>query len=108
MSMSEAVSSSYTFQYFFGSEGEPPLIPVSGGDKYSGPRRQDISTSFFLDGTFYASRADAFVDNPTFLDSSTSPLLVNKLSAFEVDDLMDLQLYRAIFAFFGAPSWYSK
>lgn len=108
MSVSEAVSSSYAFQYFLGSEGEPPLIPVLNGDKYSAPRRQDISTSFFLDGTFYASRVDAFVDNPTFLDPSTSPLPVNKLSTFEIDSLTDLQLYRAIFAFFGPPTWYSK
>ena len=108
MSVSEAISSSYAFQYFLGSEGEPPLIPVLNGDKYSTPRRQDISTSFFLDGTFYASRVDAFVDDPTFLGSSTSPLPVNQLSSFEIDSLLDLQLYRAIFAFFGPPPWYSS
>lgn len=106
ISVSEAVSSSYAFQYFLGSKGDSPMIPILSQNNYPSPRRQDISSSFFLDGTFYASRVDAFVDNPTFLDQSTSPLVVNPLSTFEIDTLFDLQLYRAIYSYFGAPSWY--
>ena len=106
MSVSEAISSSYEFQYFLDLKGKAKMVPVLDKDKYSTSRRQDISTSYFLDGTFYASRVDSFIDNPTFLDSNTFPLIVNQLCQYEIDSLLDLKLYQAIFSFFGAPSWY--
>lgn len=108
ISVSECVSTSYSFQYFLGSNGEPPLVPVLNRDGYAAPRRQDVSQSYYLDGTFYASRVDAFIKTPGFLDASTLPLHVSRYSSYEIDDIFDLQIYRSIFSFIGPPAWFEK
>ena len=102
------MSTSYSFQYFLGSNGEPPLVPVLNRDGYAAPRRQDVSQSYYLDGTFYASRVDAFIKTPGFLDPSTLPLHVSRYSSYEIDDIFDLQIYRSIFSFIGPPAWFKK
>lgn len=105
MSVSEAVSTSFMFQYFRSDKSLGKLAPVFSGNTFSAPRRQDVSTSYFLDGTFYASTVKSFIQNPTFLDSGTHSFVSNPLSSFEIDTFFDLQLYRSIFQFFGPPPW---
>ena len=105
MSVSEAVCSSFMFQYLRSDQALGKLTPVFSENTFSVLRRQDLPKSYFLDGTFYASTVKAFIENPTFLDAKTHSLISNPLSAFEVDSFFDLQLYRSIFQFFGPPSW---
>lgn len=107
MSVSESVCASYVYQYFR-SETETTLSPVLTGSSFVSMRRQDISTSFYLDGSFYASTVEAFLQNPGFLDEDTKTIVSNPLSSLEVDSKIDLELYRAIFSYFGPPSWYSE
>lgn len=107
MSVSEAVSASYVFQYFR-SEKETTLSPVLSGNSFVSIRRQDISSTFYLDGSFYASTVEAFLQNPGFLEESTKTIVTNPLSSLEVDSKFDLELYRAIFSYFGPPAWHSE
>jgi len=105
MSVSEAVCSSFMFQYHRSDEQAGKLSPVFPENNFTTVRRQDLSKSYFLDGTFYASIVRSFIENPTFLDTKTHSLIPNPLSSFEVDSFFDLQLYRSIFQFFGPPEW---
>ena len=107
MSVSESVSSSYVFQYFR-SENEKTLSPVLTGGSFVSVRRQEIPSTYYLDGSFYASTVDAFLQKPGFLDATTKTVVSNPLSSLEVDSKFDLEMYRAIFSYFGPPSWYSK
>lgn len=107
MSVSEAVCTSYLFQYFR-NETETNLSPITTENSFASIRRQEISSSYFLDGAFYASTVEAFLNNPTFLDSTTKTIVSNPLSSFEVDSRFDFELYRAIFSYFGPPTWYHE
>lgn len=108
ISVSEAVSTSFAFQYFLGGDGETPLLSVQNGNLFSTPRRQDVSPTYYLDGTFYASKIDAFRRSMSFLDASTVPLIVTQLSSLEIDNLTDFLIYNSIFSCLGPPSWYKS
>ena len=107
MSVSQAVSTSYVFQYFR-SNRDGYLKALLPTDPFATVRRQDIVSTYYLDGSYYASNVQAFLDNPTFLDDSTKSIVSNPLSSFEIDCSFDFEIYQAIFAHFGAPSWYTS
>jgi len=107
MSVTESACASYIFQYVR-SENETTLSPIMSESSFASIRRQEIPSTYHLDGTFYASTVDAFLKNPGFLDASTKTIVSNPLSSLEVDTKFDLDLYRAIFSYFGPPPWYPK
>lgn len=108
MSVSEAVSTSYKFQYLRGNEPQGLLKAINSDEDFAPIRRQEIPSTYYLDGSFYASTVSEFMIDPCFLGHETMSFVSNQLSSFEVDSRFDLELYRAIFAYFGPPSWYGN
>jgi len=103
VSVSEAVSSSFVFQYNVDFNGKSLMVPVAGLVDANGLRRQDIQKAYYLDGTFYMSYVDSFVANPGFIDSSTNAVLSDYFSSFEIDCENDFSLMEAIFSCVGTP-----
>ena len=103
VSVTQAISSSYQFQYLrdAGRGGLLGSLASSFEGKYL--RRQDIDSTFFLDGTFYSSRVSSFISNPSFVDDQTLSIESSYFSAFEIDLINDLLLYEAIFSQVGPP-----
>ena len=95
VSVQEAISSNYRFQFF--KEKNSTLKAINNSDSINGLRRQDIKKTYFLDGSFYMSSVGAFKNNPGFIDKSTGCFESNFFSSFEIDCLNDLQLLESIF-----------
>ena len=104
VSVTEAVSSSYYFQYLRNKEKPGGHLESILYDKSMNiARRQDIPDSYYLDGTLYSDSVSSFKENPTFLSINTKSIVTNYLSSFEIDNAIDLEMYRAIFNHFGSP-----
>ena len=67
-------------------------------------RRQDVPTTYYLDGSFYAARVSSFINDPS-VDSDSYAFVSNFFSQFEIDSLDDFTLLEAIISYFGTPSW---
>ena len=104
ISVTEAGSASYFFQYLRknGSSGGH-LKSIQEDGTMNIVRRQETTPTFYLDGTFYADEVASFKSNPTFLHTTTKSVVTEFLSSFEIDTPEDLELYRAIFSYFGPP-----
>ena len=59
-------------------------------------RRQDMTQSFYLNGSFYASSILDFISNPTFITEKTVGCITNFWSSFEIDYLEDFCLCELI------------
>lgn len=103
VSVSEAVSSSYIFQYQINFENLPLMKPVQESIDSNGLRRQDIGKTYYLDGSFYMATVDSFLKDPGFLCKSTFAILSDYFSSFEIDCQNDLLLMEAIFDGIGVP-----
>ena len=62
----------------------------------SSARRQDISDIFFLDGSLYASSANAYIDKGTFYHDKTLGHVLDKIKSFEIDDYVDFIIVEAL------------
>lgn len=103
VSVSEAVSTSYVFQYSIDFDTYPVLQKVFDRVDANGLRRQDIDRSYYLDGSFYLSYVHAFLADPGFLGCNTLAVLNDYFSSFEIDCENDLKLMEAIFHNVGLP-----
>ena len=101
VSIQEAVSNSYRFQFFKNSEGS--LININNSNLPNDVRRQDIKKTFYLDGSFYFSKISSFIESPGFLELNTYGFINDFFSGFEIDNIQDLNLMEAIFLKNGAP-----
>ena len=106
ISVSPADGASPIFQFTLSNDLHPRLSPFLNNVGYVAPRRQDISDSYYLDGSFYGSYVNSFKDDSLFVGPNTKALITNYLSSFEIDSLQELELYKALFAHHGPPSWY--
>ena len=103
VSVTEAISASYLFQYSIDFDAYPVLRRICDSVDANGLRRQDIGKSYYLDGSFYISYVGAFLDEPRFLGSNTLAVLSDYFSSFEIDCENDLKLMKAIFSNIGLP-----
>ncbi len=59
-------------------------------------RRQDISPLYFLDGSFYISEIQSFLQNKTFYHDQTLGYELEKSKSFELDDPVDFIIIEAL------------
>ena len=59
-------------------------------------RRQEVSDAYFLDGSFYLAKVDAYRRHKSFLHAGTMGFEVNKIYNFEIDDHTDFQIVEAL------------
>ncbi len=103
VSISEAVSTSYHFQFKRSDSEYGLLIPLEGKNLPKSLRRQDIDISYFIDGSFYSSYVSDFLENPDFIEEKTGSVISSLFSSFEIDNEDDLKLMEAIFKQIGVP-----
>lgn len=103
VSVTEAVSSSYRFQFMRSSGLTKKLVNLKFNKFPNNIRRQDIKRTFFLDGSFYFSFVGSFKKENGFLGENTGSFRSNYFSNFEIDSYDDLQLLESIFKNFGSP-----
>lgn len=75
------------------------LIKPFKGGKFSTVRRQEISDLYFFDGSLYISEVKTYLDKKTFYHNKTLPYVTPKWKSFEVDDILDLTIMKAIYKF---------
>ncbi|WP_413391308.1 cytidylyltransferase domain-containing protein [Prochlorococcus marinus] len=105
VSVYEAVSTNYIFQYKRITDSAACFLkPISTKlESFQSLRRQEITKSYFLDGTFYASKVKDFLDKPTFLSEGTGSVVTDLYSSFEIDSIDDFMLLESIFKNIGEP-----
>lgn len=81
--------------FMFTISGDGKLIPYSK-KKFEPIRRQDICSSYYLDGSVYISAVDVFFRERTFCHHDTGYFVVPKWKAFEIDDIWDFVCIEAI------------
>lgn len=59
-------------------------------------RRQDLSNIYFIDGSLYLTKVKSLFLNNSFISKRTIPLVMPKYKSFEIDDHIDLLIYRAL------------
>lgn len=57
-------------------------------------RRQDITDSFFLDGSIYIIEVKFFLKKKVIINSKTLGFLMPKYKSFEIDDFIDYQVVK--------------
>lgn len=60
-------------------------------------RRQDITKTYFFDGSLYISKVKTYLKKKTFNHSKTLAHELNKYKYIEIDDKIDLQIARLLF-----------
>ena len=60
-------------------------------------RRQDLSKTYFFDGSLYISKVKTYLNKKTFNHSKTLAHELNKYKYIEIDDDIDLQIARLLF-----------
>ncbi len=103
VSVSEAVSSSYRFQFFQSNSKNKEISPISKEAFPTDLRRQDIQKTYFIDGSFYTSFVSDFLEKPGFIGEETGSIVGNLFSSFEIDAEDDMKLMEAIFQYIGYP-----
>ena len=93
VSVCKAESLHPSFMYFMGAGGE--LIPFSGVQP-NGLRRQDLESTYFLDGSIYCSYVDVFLENGGFYHENTRGYIVPKWKSLEIDDEDDFIMVEAL------------
>ena len=72
------------------------LEPMSGAQP-TGLRRQDLKEDYyFLEGSIYASSISSLRKARSFYHSATSPLVVDRFKAIEIDELGDFIMVQAL------------
>ena len=104
VSITDSICSAPHFQYLFDPLSHK-LLSKFIPDSPSELRRQDVPTTYYLDGSFYAARVSSFMNDPSFVDSDSYAFVSNYFSQFEIDTLDDFILIEAIISYFGTPSW---
>jgi len=89
---SEAQHPSFIFRMNNDSKKISPFL----GRQPNALRRQDISSTYFLDGTIYCSTTDALKENRGFYHDDTRAVVMPKWKSLEIDDLDDFLMVEAI------------
>ena len=103
VSISEAISSGYRFQFFQSNSKNKQIFPIAKEGFPTDLRRQDVKKTYFIDGSFYTSFASDFLNKPGFMEEGTGSIIGNLFSSFEIDSEDDLKLMEAIFQHIGTP-----
>ena len=67
--------------------------------EFEGPRRQDLSKTYFQDGSIYISFIEEYMKLQTFCHTNTAAFEMPKWKSFEVDDLIDFICVEAVMNF---------
>lgn len=59
-------------------------------------RRQDLSDLYFIDGSFYLIKVKSLFLNNSLISKRAMPLVMPKYKSFEIDDYIDLLIYRTL------------
>lgn len=57
-------------------------------------RRQDLSKTFFMDGSLYISKVDYLLKNKSLVGLNTIGFETSKVKSFEIDDLIDYEIIK--------------
>ena len=101
VSVSNSKSNHYQFQYFRKERGG--LKNIQAESNANNKRRQEVGESYYLNGTFYTSNIGKYIDNPEFVDETSTSVITSYLSEMEIDTKDDLDLMKAIFNYNGEP-----
>lgn len=72
------------------------IRPYTSKNFNSLPRRQDIEKIYFLEGSVYISKVEAFLKNRTFYHERTIGYEVPRWKSLEVDDLLDFYMVETV------------
>lgn len=70
------------------------LLPFN--EQYNALRRQDLSESYFYEGSVYISRVSSFRQQKSFITPTTIGYEVEKWQSFEIDDMTDFVICEAL------------
>lgn len=59
-------------------------------------RRQDLNDLYFIDGSLYLIKVKTLFLNNSFISKRTMPIVMPKYKSFEIDDNIDLLIYRTL------------
>jgi N-acylneuraminate cytidylyltransferase/CMP-N,N'-diacetyllegionaminic acid synthase len=59
-------------------------------------RRQNLKNIFFIDGSLYLSKVQSLFNNNSFISKRTLPYIMPKHKSFEIDDKIDLLIYKTL------------
>lgn len=65
-------------------------------DKKKYLRRQDLKNYYFIDGSLYLSKINSLFSNNSFITKKTMPFIMPKYKSFEIDDKVDLLIYKSL------------
>lgn len=102
VSVYEASSKSYVFQYERNISGKLVSMDFNQSTKNI-YRRQDVKSTYLLDGSFYASTVGNFLKTKTFITQNTDTILTDFYTSLGIDSKEEFQLLEMIFEKFGAP-----
>ncbi len=102
VSVYEASSKSYAFQYKINSLGK--LVAMDFNKlKRNIYRRQDVSPTYLLDGSFYSSTVENFLNTKSFVAENSDAIKTDFFTSLGIDSLEEFQLLELLFQRFGAP-----
>lgn len=64
-------------------------------------RRQNLSDVYFIDGSLYLTKIKSLLSNSSFISKKTMPLIMPKYKSFEIDDKIDLLIYKSLVKKYG-------
>jgi CMP-N,N'-diacetyllegionaminic acid synthase len=94
ISVAKTESSNPEFSLNISDEGV--IEPISGEFPSNIPRRQDIKSTYFLDGSLYISKISTFLSKKSFYHKNTLPFVVPYWKSFEIDTYLDFVCIEAI------------
>ena len=97
VSLTETKSDNYAFQYEMNRDGA--MRKIDKESEANNRRRQDISSTYYLNGAFYTSRVRDYITDPNFCTNATIGTKTSYFTDIEIDNEEDLELARAVFKY---------
>ena len=102
VSVCESSSKSYVFQYERNSLGKLVIMDFNKTTKNI-YRRQDVKSTYLLDGSFYASTVENFLKTKSFISENTDTVITDFYTSLEIDSKEEFELLEMIYKKFGCP-----
>jgi len=96
ISVAKTESSNPEFSLNISDDGV--IKPISGKFPSDLPRRQDVRSTYFLDGSLYISKISTFLSKKSFYHENTLPFIFPYWKSFEIDTYLDFICIEAIMA----------
>ena len=89
-----SVYKSERYHPYFHYKLNEKLLLKSFYKKINHIRRQDLSTSYFLDGSIYIVRVNYFLKEKKIINKKMTGLVLSKIKSFEIDDKIDYEIIK--------------